>query len=581
MALKSTNSAARLPYAAIAFAAACAMAVPAVAADADLERFKAEIESFVGRLAPSTNGVVRSAASDAYDLRSDGDTLVAVINNISLSLGTSGDRLALDRIEIRQVGQKEGGKLIELGLQLPRQMTLKEADGAETMITLQNATANALVEAQSGRGRETVVAIAGARLEQTNTGARVSIGPLSLASKLSAEPDGGWSGPVDFEIRNLDFSLPQLPLSGGISGIAFHGRSAGPSIERIDRLRETIDRVRAADGQPSEARAAALLAALSSMAAPFSSISGDFLVDGLTARDVAGDAFVSLAAAEITIAITGLDSAEAALRFSLRHDGLELSPSILEPSKVPRRARFDLGIEHISTAALAQLLRAAGTIAEADGKDEKEPRQRQAFGQILGAAALLNPTFRIHDFAVDTADFGIDLTAEATGSLLAPTEYTATGELAVRGFDNLAKLGPQLPFLEYLPVLEELGKAQTASDGTQRTMFRLASAPPKWLTINGNDVAAWFDRPEERPDQPRKLALSDPPMRGEDVERVQRALAAGKIAVDEDGVYSSGTAGAVARFQKQSGINVSGVVDAATRQRLAISAQGPRQGGRN
>jgi peptidoglycan hydrolase-like protein with peptidoglycan-binding domain len=70
-------------------------------------------------------------------------------------------------------------------------------------------------------------------------------------------------------------------------------------------------------------------------------------------------------------------------------------------------------------------------------------------------------------------------------------------------------------------------------------------------------------------------------MRGEDVKRVQRALAAAKIAVDEDGVYSSGTAGAVARFQKQNGINVSGVVDAATRQRLAISAQGLRQGGRN
>ena len=49
---------------------------------------------------------------------------------------------------------------------------------------------------------------------------------------------------------------------------------------------------------------------------------------------------------------------------------------------------------------------------------------------------------------------------------------------------------------------------------------------------------------------------------------VQRALAAAKIAVDQDGVYSSATAGAVARFQKQNGINVSGVVDAATRQRL-------------
>ena len=151
----------------------------------------------------------------------------------------------------------------------------------------------------------------------------------------------------------------------------------------------------------------------------------------------------------------------------------------------------------------------------------------------------------------------------------------------MRGFDNIPKFGARLPFAEYLPVLKELGQEQTASDGTPRTVFHLASAPPKWLTINGNDVAAWFDGPEAKAGQARELTLSDPPMQGDDVKSVQGALAAAKIAVDGDGVYSSGTAGAVARFQKQNGMNVSGVVDVATRQRLGISAKVPRQGGRN
>jgi peptidoglycan hydrolase-like protein with peptidoglycan-binding domain len=70
-------------------------------------------------------------------------------------------------------------------------------------------------------------------------------------------------------------------------------------------------------------------------------------------------------------------------------------------------------------------------------------------------------------------------------------------------------------------------------------------------------------------------------MRGNDVTNIQRALAGAKIAVEQDGVYNSSTAAAVARFQKQNGMNVNGVVDGATRQRLGLTAEAPRQGGRN
>ena len=55
---------------------------------------------------------------------------------------------------------------------------------------------------------------------------------------------------------------------------------------------------------------------------------------------------------------------------------------------------------------------------------------------------------------------------------------------------------------------------------------------------------------------------------------MQRALAAAKIAVDQDGIYDAATAAAVARFQKQNGINVSGVVDTATRQQLGVAGHG-------
>jgi hypothetical protein len=175
----------------------------------------------------------------------------------------------------------------------------------------------------------------------------------------------------------------------------------------------------------------------------------------------------------------------------------------------------------------------------------------------------------------------VDLTAEAHGSPLAPKGYTASGDLAVRGFDAIPKLSAGIPFAKYLPVLREIGVEGTAPDGTPRLQFHLTSAPTNWITINENDVSAWFDGAESAAGQPRLLKPSDPPMRGNDVKSVQRALANAKVSVEQDGEYSSATAGAVARFQKQNGLNVSGVVDAATGRRLGGLGDPSRQGGRN
>jgi peptidoglycan hydrolase-like protein with peptidoglycan-binding domain len=65
------------------------------------------------------------------------------------------------------------------------------------------------------------------------------------------------------------------------------------------------------------------------------------------------------------------------------------------------------------------------------------------------------------------------------------------------------------------------------------------------------------------------------------VRSVQRALAAAKIPIEPDGIYNSSTAAAVAHFQKLRGLNVSGVVDAETRQRLGVLPEAPRGDGRN
>ena len=564
------NSASRLRSTVAVIIVGLALATPARGEEPDLDRFKAEIDAFLGRLGPSSNGVVKWAGSDLYEIRREGGALVAVIANARLSFEAQQvGHLTLDRVEIREIGQREDGKLIELALSLPKEMTLSEAK-----IALKDASANALVEAGSGRGRETSVEIASTRIDQAKTGGWISVGPLSIASKLVGEPDGGWSGPVKFEVNEIAYFIPQGPVGGAINRIVFKGNSAGPRLDELDKLREAIETLQNDDSQLPEARGAALLAVLPTIAAPFGTIRGELALDGLTVRSVTGEALVSLAKAGTTTEITGLDTEKASIRFSIRHEGLDLAPSLLEETKVPHRVVVDLGVGDLSTPALRKLLQAVGTIAadSVASEDENQPKKQQGTQQMLGALSMLNPTFHIYDIAVDTEDVGVDLTAEAKGSPLAPKGYTAAGELVVRGFDAIPRLSAGTPFAEYLPVLKELGVEEKAPDGSPRLDFHLASAPPKWITINGNDVSAWFDGAEAKGGQPRVLKPSDPPMQGNDVKSLQRALAGAKVTVEQAGVYNSSTAAAVARFQKQNGMNVNGVVDGATRQRLGLAA---------
>jgi peptidoglycan hydrolase-like protein with peptidoglycan-binding domain len=72
---------------------------------------------------------------------------------------------------------------------------------------------------------------------------------------------------------------------------------------------------------------------------------------------------------------------------------------------------------------------------------------------------------------------------------------------------------------------------------------------------------------------PRAFRPANPAMTGDDVRAVQRGLAAATIQAPQNGRYDGPTAVAVARFQKRNGLNVNGVVDAATRQKLALKPE--------
>ena len=70
-----------------------------------------------------------------------------------------------------------------------------------------------------------------------------------MAHRRVADPNGGWSGPVEFEARGIEYFLPQGPVGGGIDRIAFNGRSAGPRLAELEKLRDAVDRLQAEDSK--------------------------------------------------------------------------------------------------------------------------------------------------------------------------------------------------------------------------------------------------------------------------------------------------------------------------------------------
>jgi Putative peptidoglycan binding domain len=549
-------------------------ASPLRAADPALERFRAEIDAVVSGLAPGSSGILEWVGADPFEVRRDGDTLVAVITGARLTLHTDDVlHLVLDHLEVRETAARNGGDTRDLTVLLPKQVTFAEEDGTETKLTVTDGRVDAVIDARSGRTWDTGLAVAAMRFDHPKTGAGISAGPLAVTSKLVTEPDGRWQVPSEFELNNVEFSFPQGPNSGAIERIAFSGISAGPRVAEFERLRDTLGVPEKDRAASPDARLARLLAVLPTIPSVFGTVRGSAVLEGLSVRDGAGEPLALLTKAEFTTGASGFDGDTGALRFTIREDGLQLAAPLVDARLVPRSAILDFGVENLDTAALSTLLRAA---ALTRGGGEAEQQQ-----QIFGALAMLNPVWRIYEIAIDTEDAGAELTAEAKGSPLSPAAYTADGDLVVRGWNVLPKLAVDTPLIEYLPFLEEFAEAAKAPDGSPRLKFHMASAPRKMAMINGNDVSLWFEEGEPSSGQPRLLKPAEPPLHGADVTEVQGALAAARLPVEQDGVYRLSTATAVARFQKQKGLNVSGVVDAATRLALGLREPAPRPAGRN
>lgn len=531
---------------------------------------RADIDALLQKLETATGGVVTWDGAGQFDVRRDGNAEVADIADARITIHLAHvmrAELALDRIEVRRVPGPDN--LTALDIKLPGKWMLRAETGDETKLALQDGTARVVLDMATGRARETSVAVARMRVDDKKTGDWISFGPLSFSSKLAAA-GAGWSQPIDFTVQHVGFMFNGGPAGGTIDRIAYGGRADGPDLAALNRLRDEIDAVNRKTVLTPDQQGQAFAALLPQLLSAFSEAKGELTIEGVAVRGVDDQSLVSFTEASLGGSLTRMPGDAEAVRVTLKENGLSLAPKLAGPSTVPRRAELDIGLEDIAIAPLRALVEASGKLRA----DSGGPADRQrAMQTLIGAVSKLNPRWRVYDLTVDTADVGIEAKAEAQGSPLNLAQAKAEADVAVRGFAALPEFVGHAPAAQFLPLLAEIGTPGHAPDGSPRLDFHLVSTLTKWLTINGNDVSAWFATTHAAPGEPRSLRPAVPPMAGKDVSAVQRALAAAHFNVPQTGLYDGATALAIARFQKRKGLNLDGVADSATLRKLGVSPQ--------
>src|SRR5665213_3270831 len=192
---------------------------PALAAGA--ETLRGEIETYLKRL-----GALHWDGADTFDVRDDGDTAVAVLGNGRFSVRKNpadpkpAATITIDRLEIRRKPAASGGE-VEFDVTLPSRTTLVAADGTEFTLALTDPAASAVVEEPDDRYRSLSASFAGARIERTGSADWIKFGAMTTQSKVAASDGGGWNGPIDFEVKAVEFLFTDAALGGTIDRIRY------------------------------------------------------------------------------------------------------------------------------------------------------------------------------------------------------------------------------------------------------------------------------------------------------------------------------------------------------------------------
>ena len=338
------------------------------------------------------------------------------------------------------------------------------------------------------------------------------IGSIKTTLDLKAQPDGTWSGPHNFEMRNVAIKSTKEEKAAisleSLVGKAYYDRV---DVENSKKLRRTIEEMAVATPPPSKEDVAKLIREHADF---FKNIANNISNSmTLTNIDVVGADKTGipfnfhLGRTSFSLDLIGALQEKGKVTFTTGVSDLKLSVVPAEyVSLLPQDAQLDFTIDNlpmrqmVDAVVMAMTSRADAASAVVDpAKMQQNVAPLALLPQILSDSGT---TAEVNSTSVTAPDFSIRLVGKARADALAAYKATADFTLAIRGLDDLitkfnappdtasSRESQRLQSLAlWLTPLQVLGQIETDANGAKSRKFHFELMPDGKFMLNGADMS--------------------------------------------------------------------------------------------
>ena len=82
-------------------------------------------------------------------------------------------------------------------------------DGNDVTLALKDAILTAIIEGPAEHERSVALSLPSGRIERQKSASWLTFGPLVSSWKLGGADKGGWTTPIDFESKSIEFAIPK------------------------------------------------------------------------------------------------------------------------------------------------------------------------------------------------------------------------------------------------------------------------------------------------------------------------------------------------------------------------------------
>lgn len=424
----------------------------------------------------------RITTSRPIEVRQQGGAVVAVLPDLAI-VGQGGGRLEIGTLNVtrREVNGRHRWET-----ELPREMRMVEGrDGG--VITIGSGPFAMEIDPRTQTVHDLQLDVRQIAIRPAAQPGSAQIDRLEVAATLNRGAEGLYEQPARLRISGFAFSDPRTATEVRIGGMGMTARTAGFRLEDYERFAAAVHA--ANDMQPPE-NIKAIAEAFFGFS--FTSMNWEISAEGIQSTQ-RGQPVFALGQAALSAEIGNPTQPEMRAALRLSHRGLALGPNqIPYQGLVPSEMNVVVETDKLPTPVLRRFF-SEGFLASRAGAPQLRPGAVEA---LAGAMLQSQATLRIQPFAYVSQMLGAMLTGTMNGNPQSPMGVVASGELVLRGLDQVLRefgMGPEAgrgnPMAGMAAMLSALGQQGTGPDGQPTRTYRFELNPQGQITLNGTDLS--------------------------------------------------------------------------------------------